>query len=470
MKHLFLKLFVYTSFCLLAGAPSHAQGARPPEQFDPGRIDSYLAAQVQENHGVGLSVAIVKNGQLVLAKTYGSRSLHDALPVEPHTQFAIGSVTKQFTCACVLLLAQDGKLSVRDKVSKYFPKLTRAADITLLDLMNHTSGYPDYYPLDFVDRRMLKTISAEDLIQQYASGRLDFEPGTEWSYSNTGFIILGRIVEKVSGRSFAQFLESRIFKPLGMNHTTLTPNPKEKRVASGYTTFALSVAEPAPPEADGWAGAAGALYSTPSDLVKWDLALVGGQVLKPKFYQLMITSRELPNGVVTGYGCGLTVGVQERRTVLSHSGAVSGFNAFNAVIPSTRSAVVLLCNKDGGLGSMPATLLALLLKEDSNVPKVAGLPVLEAVKRTFAQFQTVTVDRTQFGEEFNLYFSDEKLAATGQRLKALGPLGNAEVLRVRERGGMEVSTARLSFEKKSLEVLMYRTSDGKIEQFFIDEK
>src|SRR5258707_12542643 len=131
------------------------------------------------------------------------------------------------------------------------------------------------------------------------------------------------------------------------------------------------------------------------------------------FYQLMTTSRALPNGVLTGYGCGLTVGMQERRTVLSHSGAVSGFNAFNAVIPSTRSAVVLLCNKDGGLGSLPATLLALLLKEESNVPKVAGLPVLEAVKRTFAQFQTGTVDRTQFGEEFNLYLSDEKLPATG---------------------------------------------------------
>src|SRR5260221_6616501 len=120
MKHLFLKMSVCTSFCLLAGAPSHVQGARPPEQFDPGRIDSYLSAQVQEKSGVGLSVAIVKNGQIALAKTYGSRSLKEQLPVELDTQFASGSVTKQFTCACALLLAQDGRLSVRDKVSKYF--------------------------------------------------------------------------------------------------------------------------------------------------------------------------------------------------------------------------------------------------------------------------------------------------------------------------------------------------------------
>jgi len=468
MKQLLLKLFVCTTCSLLTDAPSGAQDTQPPENFDPGRIDSYLAAQVREKGRVGLSVAIVKNGEVVLAKGYGSRSLEDRLPVEPDTQFAIGSVTKQFTCACVLLLAEDGKLSVHDKVSNYFPKLTRAGEITVLDLMNHTSGYPDYYPLDFVDRRMQKAISAEDLIQEYAGGRLDFEPGTDWSYSNTGFIILGRIVEKVSGRSFAQFLENRIFKPLGMDHTTLAPNPKG--VAIGYTSFALSAAEPVRVEADGWAGAAGALYSTPSDLAKWDMALIGGKVLKPEFYQLMTTSRELPRGVVTRYGCGLAVTVQESRTVLSHSGAVSGFNAFNAVIPSTRSAVVLLCNKDGGLGSLPDTLLALLLKTESNVPKVTGPPALDAVKKIFAQFQTGTVDRTQFSEEFNLYLTAERLAGAAQRLKALGPPKNVTVLRMRERGGMEVSTSALSFGKKNLEVLMYRAPGGKIEQFFIDEK
>ena len=163
------------------------------------------------------------------------------------------------------------------------------------------------------------------------------------------------------------------------------------------------------------------------------------------------------------------VAIQERRTVLRHGGAVSGFNAFNAIIPSTRSAVVLLCNKDGGLGSLPDTLLALLLKAESNVPKVAGLPVLDAVKKTFAQFQTGTVDRTQFAEEFNLYLSDERLAGAPQRLKTLGPPKNAAVLQIRERGGMEVTTTRLSFDKKSLDVLMYRTPEGRIEQFFINE-
>ena len=468
MNQFVWKLVVGGAILLLARTILRA--ATPPDHFDLKQIDSYLAAEVLEKGRVGLSVTIVKDGKVVLSKAYGLRSLADHAPLDTDTMFAIGSVTKQFTCACVLLLAQDSKLSVRDKVSKYFPKLTRADDITLLDLMNHTAGYPDYYPLDFVDRRMQKPISPDDLIQQYAGQKLDFEPGTEWSYSNTGFIILGRIIEVASGQSFAQFLEKRILKPLGMKHTALPADLKGRNAANGYTSFALSPPERVAPEADGWIGAAGDLYSTPNDLAKWDMALIDGKVLKPDSYKVMTTSRELSNGVVTGYGCGLGVGIQERRTILRHSGAVSGFNAFNAVIPSTRSAFALLCNKDGGLGSIPDVLTSLLLKVESNVPKIAGPSALDIVKKVFAQFQNGTVDRAQFGEEFQLYLSDDKRSGAAQRLRPLGNPKTVEVVRVRERGGMEVTTTSLVFEKQTLEVLMYRAPSGRIEQFFIDEK
>jgi CubicO group peptidase (beta-lactamase class C family) len=198
--------------------------------------------------------------------------------------------------------------------------------------------------------------------------------------------------------------------------------------------------------------------------------LIGGQVLQPKWYQIMTTSRELPNGTSTGYGCGWKVGVEEGRTVWRHGGAVSGFQAFNAIIPSTKSAVVLLCNKDGGLGALPQLLTALLLRSESNIPKVAGLPTLQAVPKVFSQFQSETVDRSQFGEEFNVYLSKEKLAGAARRLKPLGAPRSIEVIQTRERGGMEVTTTSLAFTNKNLEVLMYRRPDGRIEQFFIDEK
>src|SRR6185369_999521 len=146
----------------------------PPKDFDLATIDTYIASYVREKGLVGLSVAIMQNGEITFAKGYGHRSLDPPLPVEPETSFAVGSITQQFPCACALLLAEEGKLSVRDPVSKYYPHLTRASDITLLDLMNHTSGYPDYYPLDFVDRRLIEPITLDGLLRESAGGKLDF--------------------------------------------------------------------------------------------------------------------------------------------------------------------------------------------------------------------------------------------------------------------------------------------------------
>lgn len=461
-------LFLLSGF--LFSAPLQAvDTAKLPTTFDIAAIDAYLEAQVKEASRVGLSVALVKDGQVVLAKGYGKRSLVDSRPVEPDTRFAIGSVTKQFACVCVLLLAEAGKLSVQDKVAKYYPDLTRAGDITLLDLMNHTSGYPDYYPLDFVDRRMQRPIAPDELLRQYAGSKLDFEPGTKWSYSNTGYILLGRVVEKVSGEPFGAFIQRRIFQPLGMTNTVYEPSHPEPRSAQGYTTFALSPPQPIAPEGKGWLEAAGGIYSTPSDLAKWDLALIGGRVLKPQSYALMTTPRMLPDGKNTEYGCGVSVRTQSGRQVVAHNGAVAGFTASNAMIPSTRSAVILTCNLDGGLGALPGQLLPLLLHEPVNVPTVQAPTAVETVKAVFARLQEGKVNRAELAEEFNLYLTDAKVAGAAERLKQYGTPTNAEVLSSRERGGLEVTVTKLTFASGTLRVLMYRQPGGLIEQFFVDK-
>lgn len=220
----------------------------------------------------GLALAIVRNGEIVLAKGYGKRSLATGSPVEPETPFSVGSVTKQFACACILLLVEDGKLSVNDKVAKYFPELTKAGDISLAQLMSHTSGYADYYPLDFVNRRLSKSIAVNSAIREYAGGKLDFEPGSRYSYSNTGYLILGRVVEKVSGESFGDFLRRRILIPIGMVHSSFEPTGSDPDRASGYLPFALGPPEPATPEANGWLYAAGGLWASAPDLARWDIA------------------------------------------------------------------------------------------------------------------------------------------------------------------------------------------------------
>jgi CubicO group peptidase (beta-lactamase class C family) len=253
-----------------------------------------------------------------------------------------------------------------------------------------------------------------------------------------------------------------------MDHTTYEPRASDKSMARGYTTFALSDPEYSSPEAKGWIGAAGGIYSTPSDLAKWDLALMGGKVLRPESYELMTKPRKLNDGKLTEYGCGLGVRMQSNRQVLSHNGAVSGFVAYNATVPSTRSALVVMCNQDGGYGALPGEIFSLLLKEPvTNVPKINGPTAAEAAKKSFYDLQKGRVNRDELSEEFNLYLTDEKIAGAAKRLKGCGGVKRAEVLSVNERGGMEVSTTRLTFKKGTLKALMFRMPDGKIEQFFV---
>jgi CubicO group peptidase (beta-lactamase class C family) len=433
-------------------------------------LDTYISEQLKTRGLVGLSVALMQDGKIILAKGYGQASLKSGAAATPETSFAIGSITKQFTCACILKLAEDGKLSVEDKVAKYYPNLTRANDITLLDLMNHVSGYPDYYPLDFVDRRMLKAIAPDELLRQYAGGNLDFEPGSQYSYSNTGFVLLGRIAEKVSGQPFGLFLKRQILDPLGMRLTYFEPELTQAGLATGYTMFALSGPEEATPEAKGWISAAGALYSTASDLAAWDLALVSGKLLKPESYDLMTRPRLLTSGRASGYGCGLSVGLRNGRTILSHNGAVSGFNALNAVVPTTKSAVVLLSNLEdsNAVNAIYSKLFSALLSVDAPyLPKIAGPTVPEVHKKMFLSLQAGRVDRALLGEEFSWYLNDARISSASARLKSYGEPVKVEIESVSERGGMEVSRTRIVCVYGVLKGLMYRTPDGQVQQFFV---
>ena len=469
--HVLLLLLLVTSLPLVrAQSPKTVD---PPTNFDLAAIDAYVAAQVRDQGYAGLAITIMRDGKVVMAKGYGKRSLDQGAPVEPETAFAIGSVTKQFTCACVLLLAEEGKLSIDDKVAQYEPKLTRAGDITLHDLMTHISGYPDFYPLDFVDRRLVRPILTEALLLEYAGAKLDFEPGARWSYSNTGYTLLGHVVAKVSGKPFGQFLKERILDPLGMAHSVFEPGPEVKGQTKGYTSFALGPLEPALPEASGWLYAAGGLWASAPDLARWDLALLESRVLKPESYRLMTTPRALKNGHTTGYGCGLNIRQIDGETVLTHGGAVSGFLAVNAMVPRSKSAVILLTNTEHlPADSLHATILRLLLMDQKkqgspNVPKVSGPSPREAALDYLHQMQAGKLDRDRLGEEFGLFVTDLRLQAAASRLKALGEPEKVEVTNVYERGGMEVASIHFTFKTAALGGLLYRTPDGKIQQFLI---
>ena len=468
-----LSLLLILLWTGLQPVPASALGSQDrPVAPDILSLDKFVSEELRAKSLVGLSVAIMVDGQVALAKGYGLSAL-DGPSATPETPFAIGSITKQFTCACILKLAEAGKLSVHDKVAKYYPGLTRASDITLLDLMNHVSGYPDYYPLDFTDRRMLKEIPPDDLIKEYAGGKLDFEPGTQYSYSNTGFVILGRIVEKVSGRPFGKFLAEEILKPLGMTHTIYEPDPNQTGIARGYTTFAISGPEPATNEAKGWIGSAGAIYSTGADLAAWDLALVSGKVVSPAFYTLMTSPRDLADGRISGYGCGLSISLRSGRKVLSHNGAVAGFYALNTCVPSTKSAVVVLSNFDSydAVNAIYTKLLGTIMATASPyIPAISGPPPADAHKLMLKSFQDGKVDRSLLGAEFDWFLTEKKLQGEAERLKPYGDPTKVTIESTSERGGMEVTRSHFTFAGGVLHGTMYRTPDGKIQQFFVSKE
>ncbi len=448
-----------------------ARTTAPAQSPAAATLDGAIAHELSARGGVGASVAVVRDGAPVLVKTYGRRSIDPPRPADDSTLFGIGSVTKQFTSAIILMLAEDGRLSVDDKVAKWYPGLTRAQDISVLDLMNHVSGYPDYYPLDFVDRRMQKAIDPDGFLKEYAGGRLDFEPGTRWSYSNTGFILLGRIAEKASGMPFATLLRQRIFAPVGMSHTVYEVNSANPDLAMGYTSFALTPLTVATREGAGWVGSAGAIYSTAGDLAKWDIALMDGRLLKPESWKRMTTARLLKDGRSTHYGCG--VGIAERNgvTIFTHGGAVSGFIARNIFIPSTHSAVAVLVNDEDNplAGAIVDKALDAVLPKERNVPVTRGpsaagddrgqVPHIDgpdpaaAARALFTALQTGRIDRASISPDFSGFLTDAKLQAASRSLLAYG--------------APTAATVRLAFESGALDALMYRSPDGKIQEFFV---
>jgi D-alanyl-D-alanine carboxypeptidase len=440
----------------------------PPSTFDVAAIDEYITRQMAPRGFVGLSVAIVKDGVLVLEKGYGQSEVPD-VPVQADTPFLVASITKQFVSAVVLQLAAEKKLSVDDKVAKYFPDLTRAKDITLYDLMTHVSGYRDDYPLFFVDREMSRPITPDETITRYAKQPLDFEPRTRFSYSSTGYKILGRVIEKVTGKPLGAVLGERFLRPLGMAHSSyVATEATAPDLAKGYTSFALGPAESATPEAPGWWFGASGLYAPAGDIARWDLALMSGKVLAPEAYKLFTTPRRLTDGRTTGYGCGIFSSVRGGEQILQHDGMDSGFAGLSYMLPRTRSAVVILSNRDDAPPwDLVTEIVGLLNAEHHPSVKVEGASTIDVAKEVFAAFQAGRIERGRFGDDFNFFLTDAKLQAASSRLHALGAPTQVDVEFKGERGGMEQANLRFTFGVTKFRAIMLRSVDGKVQQFLI---
>lgn len=460
------RFFQPIAFVILACVPACGLA----QALDVAAIDALIARTLEQKKLVGLSASVMHNGEVVLAKGYGLASIEKRDPVTEQTLFGIGSITKQFTCVLALMQADEGKLSLDDRVSKFFPDFARAADVSLLDLGQHVSGYRDYYPLDIVSPRMTSPRTAAAVARDYSKA-LDFEPGSRWSYSNTGYLMLSDIIERIDGASFESILERRILRPLELRHTGYELPPGHPGAATGYTSIALTEPTPAPSEAKGWLGAAGGMWSTARDLLAWDLALMDRKLLSDASYRVLTTPRRLSNGRSARYGCGLYVGERQGIPTLAHGGSTSGFTAHNVMMPTTRSAVVLLANRDfAALWELADAIGAKLMPPQPTPPAIRGTPTLIAAVALMDQMQTGEIDRARLGEEFNAYLTPERVRAISASLARLGKLKSVEVEGIQERGAMEESTIVFKYEQETLSASMYRMPDGTIGQFMITRK
>jgi CubicO group peptidase (beta-lactamase class C family) len=379
-------------------------------------------------------------------------------------RYSIGSISKQFTAASILLLQEQGKLSLDDKVSKFLPNLTRANEVTIRQLLSHTSGYQDYWPQDYVMPDMLQPTTAQHILDLWARKPLDFDPGTKWQYSNTNYVIAGLIVEKVSGVPLLTFLQQKVFQPLAMASVL---NTDQDRLGdadpAGYLRYAIGPPRPAPKEGKGWLFAAGELAMTAEDLAKWDISIIDEKLLKPASYREFETDVLLKNGLGTNYGLGVGISGQGGHRALSHGGEVSGFTSENIVYPDERVAVVVLTNQDAvdASGSIAHAIAPLLLStNDAATPQK-----LAQARKIFAGLQQGTIDRSLFTDNANFYFNSQALQDFAA---SLGPLGTPEEftqIRQSLRGGMIMRMYRVKFSKQTLQAWTYELPNGQLEQF-----
>jgi len=426
-----------------------------------------LATETLTKTGVpSASIAVVKDGQVVYVKAYGDARLEPRTPATAEMRYSIGSISKQFTAVAILLLQEQGKLSLDDKVSKFIPTLTRANEVTIRQLLSHTSGYQDYWPQDYVMPMMLEPVTGQKILDLWARKPLDFEPGTKWQYSNTNYVIAGLIIEKASGMPLLKFLSERVFVPLGMKSVF---NIDEQRLgetdAVGYLRYGLGPLRAAPKEGPGWLFAAGELAMPASDLAKWDVSIINQKVLKPNSYRDLETEVQLRNGTGTRYGLGVFVGMEAGHRALSHGGEVSGFTAENVVFPDDGVAVVALSNQDaaGASSAIAHGIVPMLFTvDDPTTPQKT-----EQARKILEGLQKGTIDRALFTSNANAYFSETALKDFASGLAPLGEIQEFTQVGRTLRGGMVGRTYRARFAQRSLRAWTYEMPDGKLEQYQI---
>jgi D-alanyl-D-alanine carboxypeptidase len=350
--------FLVAAISLASAVPVTAAPLSPQQQA---AIDAIARRQLAVQHIAGLTIAVGRNGSVLYARGYGLRDRARKLPADAGTAYAIGSITKQFTAAAVMLLAQSGDVDPNAKLARYLPRVRHADRVTVHDLLDQISGLQDY----LVDKPLLQSIENGTIghhsIAYYvnigANLPLDFPPGSKWAYSNTNYAALGLLIERVSGQPYQRFLANEIFQSRLRHTTYLTTSslPPGNDASQGYT-FAKGSFSLVKPYDMSWANAAGALSSTAGDLITWDGLFFGGRILDRATLQTalrapknrpLLPSKDERNNIAQSYASGWVHGQDEGRDLIWHNGGTIGYRTMNLVFPDGLEVIVLTNATDG---------------------------------------------------------------------------------------------------------------------------
>lgn len=331
---------------------------------DASRMEQVVQEQLPGNRFMG-TVLVARGEKILLNKGYGYANLEWEVANTPATRFRIGSITKQLTAAAILLLEERGRLSVNDPVSKHLPDAPAAWDkVTIVHLLTHTSGIPSFTSFPDYQATMALEVTTEKLVSRFRDRPLEFAPGGKMSYSNSGYVLLGYLIEKISGQTYAQFLQDNIFTPVGMTGSGYDSNSALiPRRAAGYSARQGGPAVNAAFLHMSIPHGAGALYSTTEDLHRWNQALFGGKVLSVASLAKMLTPAK------NDYAFGIAVTKVAGRTRYSHNGGINGFNSHLAYYPESGVTVAVLANVNGPAAEdLGAKLSALAHEEAAQSP------------------------------------------------------------------------------------------------------
>jgi D-alanyl-D-alanine carboxypeptidase len=389
---------------VLLGAPAASALAAPSAKQEQPALAASIDASIGQYYKAdmpGATVIVVKDGKPVFRKAYGMADTAGKKPMSADMVLRLGSITKQFTAVAILMLAEEGKLALTDDITRFFPDYpTGGKKITVEHLLTHTSGIVSYTGKPDYVAGMAKDMSVAAMIDSFKNDPLDFEPGTSYRYNNSGYFLLGAIIEKVSGQPYAKFVEQRIFVPLGMKDTAYEGHERGKahparghtRDGEGYGASApLSMTQPY---------AAGSLVSTVDDLARWDAAISQGKLLKAASWQRAFTPYTLASGKSTGYGYGWEMGKLQGVPMVAHGGGINGFSTFALRLPEQKVFVAVLSNTDGGMVS-PGLVAS----------KAAAI----AIGKPMREFKEIALDGAVLERFTGLYDIDKQATRTFRR-------------------------------------------------------